>query len=227
MKLSNIQQVAVGRLKFNTINQKYFKEEGGRELTALEKDIKARGIQVPLIAKKDGTLLAGHRRLLIARKLRLKKVPVQFVAGKMSKSEEKKYIIKDNLLRRHLSFEQRQALYKTAIRDLPHRILIKNSSMGITEEDLMEETGLDRSTVKRDLNRMRRAREREVLPQLDIKVVNTKEVLKLKKALAAMMNVARWDNELTIAAFMELLRSAMSDLEVKTRLQQGAAKRLT
>ena len=76
MKLSAIKQVNPTSLRKNPENEKYFDLLQGKEFQRLAEDIRKNGIKVPLVAKQDGTLLAGHNRLLIAKTLKLKAVPV-------------------------------------------------------------------------------------------------------------------------------------------------------
>jgi len=83
IKLSEIKQVNTDSLRDNPLNGHFFDEGPGRETDQLFNDIKERGIIVPLIAKKDGTLIAGHRRLFVAQELKMKTVPVQYVESEL------------------------------------------------------------------------------------------------------------------------------------------------
>jgi ParB-like chromosome segregation protein Spo0J len=85
-------------------------------------DIKERGIVVPLIAKNDGTLLAGHNRLAIAEKLNLGKVPVQYLEDTLDEQREKEFIIKDNIFRRQHAAEEWLGLYRTLYPDFEQRL---------------------------------------------------------------------------------------------------------
>lgn len=123
VKLSDVFQVEPKDLKDNDLNPQLFKEETPEYFQTLEADIKERGVLVPLIARKDGTLLAGHNRLVIARRLGLARVPVQYLESTLTPDQEKALIIKDNLYRRHLSQEDRIQLYRVLIPDFDKRIM--------------------------------------------------------------------------------------------------------
>jgi hypothetical protein len=112
MSLSDIKNVPVEQLTTNSQNAQYFQRESDEYFRQLREDIEKRGVVVPLLAKQDGTLLAGHNRLEIARAIGLRFVPVQYVQEELSARQEQEFIINDNLLRRQLTQEQRIHLYK-------------------------------------------------------------------------------------------------------------------
>jgi len=124
IKLSPIRQVKIETLKINKKNARFFKYQDEKKLETLIEDIAKRGILVPLIAKKDGMLLAGHSRLKAAKKLKMKTVPVQFVAESMTDAEENQFLIKDNALRRHMNREARKIIYYQIYPDFDIRIMI-------------------------------------------------------------------------------------------------------
>lgn len=229
MKLSIIiQQVPVGKLKLNEKNRQYFTgEDNGHDITALEKDIKTRGIQVPLVAKSDGVLLAGHRRLLIARKLGIKKVPVQYMHGKMTTAQEVEYLIKDNLLRRQLLPAEREALYRAIYKDFDERILMKGSSMSITSGDVAKKTGLNQKTVNWDLNMMRHKRKKELRQAAAVDVINDKAIERYKKAVARMLNDAQVESETTVEEFTKLTFMANDRLENMKLMRRKPPIKLT
>jgi ParB-like chromosome segregation protein Spo0J len=219
MKLSSIiSQVSSGKLKPNNANRQYFTRDDGKEITALEKDIQKRGIQVPLVAKQDGTLLAGHRRLLVAKKNGMKKVPVQYVVGKITPQEELEFLIKDNLLRRQLTPAEREALYRALYTDFDERILMTKGSLAITAKDVAKKTGLNKNTVGYDLNRMRHKRKREIKKAVDN--VNVDAVDRFKKSVARMLNDAQVENAATVREFVALARLAMERLESMQQLRK-------
>jgi hypothetical protein len=123
VQLSDVKQVTPATLRANPLNSKIFQTESPQYFETLTKDIQERGILVPLIAKENGMLLAGHNRLHIAKKLQLKTVPVQYVEDDVSAEEERNFVIKDNLLRRHLKPEQRIELYRQLYPNFDERII--------------------------------------------------------------------------------------------------------
>ena len=112
VRLSDVIQESPKKMRANPLNSDFFTEETSEYFKNLRRDVKERGIVVPLIAKQDGTLLAGHNRLRIAQELRLSLVPVQYVLEELSEEAERKFVINDNVLRRQLSGSERIRLYR-------------------------------------------------------------------------------------------------------------------
>jgi ParB-like nuclease domain len=112
ISLSDIKNVPVESLTINKGNALYFKRETTEYFQQLREDIEKRGVLVPLLTKKDGTLLAGHNRLRIAKEIGLRFIPVQVVQEELTERQELECIINDNLLRRHLTLDDRIHLYK-------------------------------------------------------------------------------------------------------------------
>ncbi len=213
VKLSEIQKVAPGKLKRNLQNNKYFKTVDGSQLDQLVNDIRSRRILVPLVAKSDGTLLAGHRRLMVAKHLKMKSVPVQYVEQTLTKKQEKEFIIKDNLLRRHLAPAERRALYNAIIPDFEERVALKNSQLGVSQAEVAEETGLNPKTVGYDLARIRREKLKEENDNLEINVENEKAIARYKKAVAQMLNTAIVEKSATIDEFIRITENAKDKLQ--------------
>lgn len=118
--LSDVEFVSPAILSPNPFNS-IFEQEEDSHLGELRKDIEERGILTPLqaivVTKKmgevtNGRLLSGHNRWRIARDLGLEHVPVQWIKSDLDEEREKEFVVKDNLLRRHLSKEQRIAVYR-------------------------------------------------------------------------------------------------------------------
>lgn len=110
-----IESVEVGALTANPLNVDVFKRESEEYFANLTEDIRKRGIVVPLLAKRDGTLLAGHNRLEIAKRLGLKYVPVQYVQEQLSTEAEREFLIKDNLFRRQFSGNEWIEIYRRLV----------------------------------------------------------------------------------------------------------------
>jgi len=96
-------------LKPYKFNKEFFEDIKGTDYDALKEDIKQNGIKVDLHITKDNTILCGHQRWEIAKEIDLKEVPVKIINIKDNEIEE--YVIKDNLLRRQLTEEQKAPLY--------------------------------------------------------------------------------------------------------------------
>ncbi|MFY8000136.1 MAG: ParB/RepB/Spo0J family partition protein [Candidatus Kapaibacteriota bacterium] len=167
IKTSDIERVSVQTLKDNVLNKKYFVEETAEYFEQLKKDIEQRGIIVPLIAKEDGTLLAGHNRLRVAKELGYETVPVQYVLENLPDDEERGFLVKDNLLRRQLTNEQKIRLYKMLYPEFEERFLNPDvltkagrkskDDTSLTLEQVARETGQSVSAVKVQVKRKRDA----------------------------------------------------------------------
>jgi len=122
MKLSEVRYVAPHRLTPNPLNVEFFGKERDGSYNELKANIAENGVLVPLIAKEDGTLLAGHNRLSIAVELRKERVPVQYVTQRLSPEDERKLVVNDNLLRRQFTADERLALYRKLYPNFDNRI---------------------------------------------------------------------------------------------------------
>ncbi len=122
LQLSEVKFDAVTKLQRNPQNSVFFRTETAEYFRRLREDIQARGILVPLIAKLDGTLLAGHNRLQVALELGLKQVPVQYVLDTLSPNDEKIFVVKDNLLRRQFTYDEWTAIFREVIPNYEKRI---------------------------------------------------------------------------------------------------------
>lgn len=124
LHLSDVFYVKPSELRPNPFNSVLFKKESEEYFERMTSDIQERGIVVPLIAKNDGTLLAGHNRLSIAQKLKLGKVPVQYLEDTLDEQREKEFIIKDNIFRRQHAAEEWLSLYRTLYPDFEQRLAV-------------------------------------------------------------------------------------------------------
>ncbi|OPZ71213.1 MAG: ParB-like nuclease domain protein [Firmicutes bacterium ADurb.Bin456] len=226
VKLSDVFQVEPGDLKDNDLNPELFKEETPEYFQTLEADIKERGILVPLIARKDGILLAGHNRLVIARRLGLARVPVQYLESELTPDQERALVIKDNLFRRQLTQEDRLRLYKVLIPDFDELIQKETRGAkpkaqgenrkrsGLTAADLTETAQaaglpLTLETAEKDLAQARKAGrpKKEPAPETDGPAQETARRLKTIKAHCAKIIEAlnQADEETTNQGLLQVL----------------------
>ena len=144
MSVTDMQNVDINRLSVNPHNAEFFLRESDAYFERLTEDIRKRGILVPLLAKKDGTLLAGHNRLAVAQAIGLKYVPVQYVTEELSAEAEQEFIIKDNLLRRQFSQEEWTAIYRKLVPDFEEILMRdgrgKHRGKGISQANLEQNT---------------------------------------------------------------------------------------
>lgn len=143
IRLSDVQFVRPSELFPNPLNQTYFADESEEYFEKLRSDVKERGILVPLIAKRNGMLLAGHNRLRIAQETGTSIVPVQFVQDELTEEQETVFVINDNLLRRQLSDEQRFALYRRRYPNFDERLAQRGRPAKISTESESEEKRYD------------------------------------------------------------------------------------
>ena len=143
-------------LKHYEFNERYFDILKGNDYAALKADIKKNGIKTELHILPDNTVICGNQRLRIAKELGLKHVPAKIVSLKDDEITE--YSIKDNLLRRHLSPEQKAFLiyeiYKMRFKEQPKDSKGKFAPLShyATTDvyaDIGKEVGQNRATVAR------------------------------------------------------------------------------
>ncbi len=170
MNVTEVKQVSVHKLHINPSNAEFFPLEDEQRFEQLKNDIRERGIIVPLLAKKDDTLLAGHNRLKAALELGLEYVPVQYVQEQLSEDQEREFLIKDNLLRRQFSGSEWIAIYRKLYPDFDQRIAerkrggdttnsgdVKGKQRDnvplLTAKKIAEDTGQTEEAVKKQIQR--------------------------------------------------------------------------
>lgn len=214
IKLTHVKQVAVSRLKPNPLNQKFFKPTDGANTDWLYNDIKKRGIIDPLIAMKSGLLLTGHRRLAIAKQLKLATIPVRYIENNLNTDQQKQFLVKDNMLRRHLTPKERKTLYRFLIPDFNERLENVNSqTMGINQSELASLSGINPKTVGYDLARMRRDAKKIRNSEAEVDHPDERAIYAYKKACAAMLNIAIISGKATLDEFKTVTRSTKERLE--------------
>jgi hypothetical protein len=143
IRLSDVIRESPKKLRANSLNSDFFAEETSEYFENLRRDVKERGILVPLVARQDGTLLAGHNRLQIAQELNLPFVPVQYVLDALSEDEERTFVISDNLLRRQLTNAERLALYRALYPNFEARLAARTNGRPKTRNDRETKKGED------------------------------------------------------------------------------------
>lgn len=79
------------------------------EYAALKADIQEHGVQIPVIYDEQGHILDGHHRVAICRELGISDFPKTTVSS-LSADEKQAYARKINMIRRHLSREQKRKI---------------------------------------------------------------------------------------------------------------------
>lgn len=108
--LPYVEPLGCVRLKEHSFSKEVFEDLPEGDYEALKNDIAKHGIKVALHILPDKTVICGHQRLRAARELGLKTVPCE-VKNLKNNAEVREWAIKDNLLRRQLTPEQRYLLY--------------------------------------------------------------------------------------------------------------------
>lgn len=123
-----LDHVAIDELRPDPANPRRISDE---ELEALTRSIREFGLVDPIIARKDGTVIGGHQRLLAARKLGLKKVPVIYV----DLTPDKAQLL--NVALNRISGDWDKELLARLLSDLEAVPDVDISLTGFSEDDLM------------------------------------------------------------------------------------------
>ena len=170
MNISEVKQVNTKTLHIHPENAQLFPIEDAERFEKLKNDIALRGIIVPLLVKRDNTLLAGHNRLKAAIALEIDYVPVQYVQENLSEEQEREFLIKDNLFRRQFSGSEWLAIYRKLYPNFDERVAERkrggdttNNSDAkskqrdnvplLTAKKIAEDTGQTEEAVKKQLQR--------------------------------------------------------------------------
>lgn len=149
----------IAKLTPHPYNERVLPELSKEEYKALKNDIKRNGIRKPLDVNQDAQVLEGvHGRFRIARELSIEKVPVnemEFESG----AEEKRWIIKANLIRRQLDTKKKYLLYDELSKlnetgrggDRRSEEFQKSKNSTFENDDVLKKTakmvGVNRSTI--------------------------------------------------------------------------------
>lgn len=114
------------------------------EYDALKEDIRQRGVLVPVELDENGHILDGHHRVKAWKELRAEGVEIapypSVVRYGLTEAEKRNHVRALNILRRHLSKEQRASIFADMRGD------------GMSLRAIAEATGVNASTVLRTLN---------------------------------------------------------------------------
>lgn len=93
-KIAEVQEVSRGLLKPYERNAKIHSEE---QVKKIADSIKEFGFVNPVLIDRDYNIIAGHGRVMAAKKLEMDSVPCVFVEG-LTETQRKAYILADNKL---------------------------------------------------------------------------------------------------------------------------------
>jgi len=131
-------------LKEHPLNREIFGDLLQEEYNALKEDIKERGIQDPLhVVKREGSyiIVSGHQRAKIAKELGIK-VPCIIRDDLKDELQIREYLIKDNLLRRHLTTAQKAEIVLALAEIEAERARVRQEATklvgrGVQKKDIM------------------------------------------------------------------------------------------
>lgn len=102
-----------------------FPELAPDDFEALKRDIAERGVMVPVEYDEDGNVLDGHHRLRAYEELGREGIalppPPSIVREGMTEREKREHVRRLNILRRHLTQEQKRELIREQVRETPER----------------------------------------------------------------------------------------------------------
>lgn len=93
-KIADVQEVTLSKLIPYANNAKIHSEE---QVTKIASSIREFGFLSPVLIDKNYNIIAGHGRVMAAKKLELDTVPCAFIEG-LSEAQRKAYILADNRL---------------------------------------------------------------------------------------------------------------------------------
>ncbi len=144
------------------------------ERSALEADIVARGVMVPVEVDEAGAILDGHHRAAIAKRYKL---PYKTIVREgLSEAEKREHVIKLNLCRRHLEPHQWGRLFKRLLEVKGvkrQRGGDRSKEQSATVALCAEQLGVPERTAK---HRLALADAYEKLPEPQKQAVDEKEV---------------------------------------------------
>jgi DNA modification methylase len=124
----------------------------------------------PILVAEDGTIIAGHGRVLGARKLRIQQIPVMVAAG-WSEAQKRAYALADNKLALNAGWDETMLALEFAditelgfdlgligFSDEEMAALAANSGAGLTDPDEVPETPINAVSTPGDVWRMGRHR---------------------------------------------------------------------
>lgn len=100
--------IKINELKSCKFNNEFFDNLSKQDYNSLKLDIEKKGIKTELHITKSKMILCGHQRWNIAKELKIINIPCKIIdIDENDELKIKEYIIIDNLLRRHLTTEQK------------------------------------------------------------------------------------------------------------------------
>jgi DNA modification methylase len=130
-KITEVQEVPVSKLIPYVNNAKIHSEE---QVTKIASSIREFGFVSPILIDKDFNVIAGHGRLMAAKKLDMENVPCLFIEG-LSEAQRKAYILADNRLSELAEWDMDLVMSELdGLKDMDFDIELTGFDMPDTEE---------------------------------------------------------------------------------------------
>ena len=142
--MSDMEVIKIGKREFKVLFPHLLREYQERELVALRKSIRLRGVEVAIVVDEDGGVIDGINRLRTAAELKLANVPTDVRVG-LSDEQKLKLCYELNDARRHMSAADREEVKARVER------VAAMQKEGKSQREIAEAEGIDRSQVRRDL----------------------------------------------------------------------------
>lgn len=195
------------------------------EYEALKADIKANGVQFPVMVDEVGNILDGHNRYSID-----KNAPTVVVSG-LSDAQKLAFVVRMNMARRNLSPAQRKELLKKM--KAIAAALRKEDAKRWTQKAVAKELGVARETVSAWWNRDNASNGASTntctpTPDARVKINPAQKPLILQRVAAGetQAQVAA-DYKVTPQAISSIVKSESKKAEVAAERQEAAKKRTT
>jgi len=143
--MSNTEVIKIGKREYKVLFPHLLREYQERELVALRKSIRLRGVEVAIVVDEDGGVIDGINRLRTAAELKLANVPTDVRVG-LSDEQKLKLCYELNDARRHMSAADREEVKARVERINAMR------SEGKSLREIAEVAGVSQVQVLKHLN---------------------------------------------------------------------------
>ena len=135
-EIGNVTRVAIDKLIPYVNNAK---EHSDSQVTKIAASIREFGFLNPVLIDKDFNIIAGHGRVLAAKKLELKEVPCVDIDG-LSEAQRKAYILADNRLGELAEWDMELVTSELELlKDLDFDIDLTGFDLDLNQEDAVED----------------------------------------------------------------------------------------
>lgn len=192
-----ITMVPLNELKDHPDNSLFSKQESDAYFVDLENSIRKHGVLEPLLVRKDGVILSGHKRKLACSGLEVREVPVRRLMEDLSQEQETSLMLEANLCRSMYSDEERHTICKKLYGDdYVNRLVFSSPGKNSKMKNIKSKTLLDAARIARDTG----------MSVKDAKKFLSKKVNEQRAEKARGVRLAASENEKTI----EYVRSSLT-----------------